>query len=459
MAIRRKGSRWMPRIGWTLVVLSFGIFVWGLERRSRLEVRGEGVIRMLFVPSVEQGTLVTRADDLARFIREDSGLVLRTEVPTSYAAVIQALGSGQADVAWMPAFAYVIAHARYGAEARLQVVRAADRYSVVVTRTGSGEPSTLSDLAGRSVAIPRSFRRQLRERLAATLNREAPGWREVEVESDREAVRRLLDSPMEVAAAASTFVESGPHDFVGDGRKELEYERPGVLEATRIVYTSDEAVAENMTVYFGCMLARTDSGMRRLADFNGRRFAFSDETSTSGHIFPRLLLDRHGVTLGRVYHAGGHPNVVQAVWDGKADGGAAFYSPPSPIQREGGMLVGDARYLLLRRMPDIEARRAFLEEVRILALTDPIPNDLCAVRRGFPEPVWQRFTESFDRFLQTQTGKDAFFDILAGVAVSPTDDRAFDGFRSALSAAGMNPQQILEAEEKKLEEQRQGSGP
>lgn len=458
MVVRRKGSRWMARMGWILVVLAFAAFVGGLNRRARLEIRGEEVIRMLFVPSVEQGTLVTRGDDLARFIREDAGLTLRAEVPTSYAAVIQALGSGQADVAWMPAFAYVIAHARYGAEARLQVVRSADRYAILVTRTGQGEPGSPAELAGQSIAVPRSFRRQLRERLVATLDREAPGWQEVEVESDKEAVRRLLDSPLEIAAAASSFVESGPHDFVGDGRKELAYDRPDALERTRIIYTTEQAVAENMTVYYGCVMARTDSGVRRLRDLDGKRFAFSDETSTSGHIFPRLLLDKAGVTLGRVYHAGGHPNVVQAVWDGKADGGSAFYSPPSPTQKEGGMLVGDARYLLLRRMPDIESRRAFLDEVRILALTDPIPNDLCAVRRGFPEAVWQRFTESFDRFLETQLGKDAFFDILAGVAVSPTDDRAFDGFRSALGAAGMDPQQLLDAEEQKLEKRRTGGG-
>ena len=73
---------------------------------------------MLFVPSVEQGTLAQRGDELARFIREDTGLILQTEVPTSYAAVIQALGAEQADVAWMPAFAYVIANDRYGAEAQ-----------------------------------------------------------------------------------------------------------------------------------------------------------------------------------------------------------------------------------------------------------------------------------------------------------------------------------------------------
>lgn len=91
---------WGARIGWLMIVLVFVAFVWGMNRRSRLEATGANVIRMLFVPSVEQGTLVERGDELARFIRRDSGLILRSEVPTSYAAVIQALGSGQADVAW-----------------------------------------------------------------------------------------------------------------------------------------------------------------------------------------------------------------------------------------------------------------------------------------------------------------------------------------------------------------------
>ncbi|MEM6794039.1 MAG: PhnD/SsuA/transferrin family substrate-binding protein, partial [Acidobacteriota bacterium] len=376
-------SPWIPRIGWTVLVLLFGAFLWGLSHRLALEASDEGVVRMLFVPSVEQGTLVRRGDELARFIREDSGLILRTEVPTSYAAVIQALGSDQADVAWMPSFAYMIANERYQAEARMQVVRAVDRFAIVVAREGPSQPATLPELAARRVAIPRTLQGELRERLIADLDRQAPGWIEVEAASDKAAVRRLVDTPLEVDAAASTYVYSGPHDFVGDGRKELEAERPGTLSETRLVHTTEKPVAERAQVYYGCIFSRVDSAARRLSDLAGRSFAFTDETSTSGHIFPRMLLDDVGVELGRVYFAGGHPNVVQAVSDGKAVAGSAFYSPPGAQQARDGTLVGDARMLLLKRMPDIETRRSFLEEIRILALTNPIPNDVCAIRAGF----------------------------------------------------------------------------
>ncbi len=223
-----------------------------------------------------------------------------------------------------------------------------------------------------------------------------------------------------------------------------------------MVHTTETPVEVLKNYYHGCVYARTDSAIRRLEDLTGARFAFSDETSTSGHIFPRMLLDRTGVSLGRVYYAGGHPNVVQAVWDGKADGGAAFYSPPNDQQRREGVLVGDARYLITRRMNDQAARQALVDDVRVLALSDPIPNDLCAVRAGFPAHIWERFQASFDRFLETDLGKEAFFDLLAGVGVGRTDDSGYDGFRDALATAEISAEGLLQAEEAKLERRKEG---
>lgn len=447
-------SDWPPRIGWAVVVLAFALFGWGLYRRGALEAQGESVVRMLFVPSVEQGTLVRRGEELARFVREDSGLTLRSEVPTSYAAVVQALGAGQADVAWMPAFAYELAHARYGAEARLQVVRSVDRFAIVVTRSAPGQPEALPDLAARRVAVPRSLSPALRERIVARLSAAAPGWIEVPVGTDLEAVRLLVANPLEVDGAVSSHVFSGPHDLVGDGRKLLEGERPGALAETRTIETTDAPVAEPATTYYGCLFVRTDSGIRRLSDLAGRSFAFADETSTSGHIFPRLLLKGAGVALGRFYFAGGHPNAVQAVWDGKADAGASFYSPPSAQHARDGTLVGDARHLVTRRFAEPEARRRFLDEVKVLALTDPIPNDVCVTRRGFPERIWQRFATSLGRFLATADGQAAYYELVAGVAAQPTSDAAFAGFRAALAAVGMSAESLMAAEEQKLERRR-----
>jgi len=415
---------------------------------------------MLFVPSVEQGTLVRRGDELARFIRSDSGLILRSQVPTSYAAVIQALGAGQADVAWIPAFAYVLANARYGVEARLQVVRSVDRYAILVTRKGPGEPERLENLVDRRVAIPADLRGRLRAALVEQLDDFAPGWIEVPVENDKQAMWRLVEE-RDVAAAASRHVYSAPHDLVGDGRKELEYDRPGTLRETRVIHTSDRAEPELSNVYYGCVLTRSDSGVNRLEDLTGGTFAFSDETSTSGHIFARALLQRSNVSLGHVLFAGGHPNVVQAVRDGKVTGGATFYSPASAANRRDGTLVGDARFLILKNMQTAAERAALLDEVRIIALTDPIPNDVCCVRRGFSETIWERFEASMQRFLQTPDGRSAYYDLVAGVAAAPCTDADFDEFRAALAETGVSATKLLEQAEEKLKRRRakEGSGP
>ncbi len=401
--------------------------------------------------------IVRRGDELARFIRTDSGLTLRSQVPTSYAAVIQALGAGQADVAWIPAFAYVLANARYGAEAKLQVVRSVDRYAILVTRSGRGEPRRLEGLVDRRVAIPQTLTGRLRAALVGQLDEYAPGWVEVPVADDKVAIWRLVEE-RDVDAAASRHVYSGPNDLVGDGRKELEYERPGTLLETQIIHTGERPEPELSNVYYGCILTRTDTGFRRLDDLNGTNFAFSDETSTSGHIFARALLQRSGVTLGHVLYAGGHPNVVQAVRDGKVAGGAAFYSPPSAANLRDGTLVGDARFLILKNMQSQEERAELLDQVRIIALTNPIPNDVCCVRRGFSETVWEQFETSMQRFLETPDGRSAYYDLVAGVAAAPTTDADFDHFRTALTDAGVSASALLEAAEKRLERQRQRSG-
>ena len=118
-------------------------------------------------------------------------------------------------------------------------------------------------------------------------------------------------------------------------------------------------------------------------------------------------------------------------------------------------MVGDGRYLILRRMNDAEARRRFLEEVRVVKLTDPIPNDLLAAREGFPEEIYKTFKESFDRLLATELGGEIFFDVLSAKGAVPTDDSAYDGFRQALISAGVDAEGLLEAAERRLEERRQ----
>jgi ABC-type phosphate/phosphonate transport system substrate-binding protein len=96
--------------------------------------------------------------------------------------------------------------------------------------------------------------------------------------------------------------------------------------------------------------------------------------------------------------------------------------------------------------------------VRIIALTDPIPNDVCCVRRGFAETVWTQFEASLQRFLDTPDGRGAYYDLVAGVAAARCTDADFDEFRTALGEAGVSASALLEAAEQRLERQRRKKG-
>jgi ABC-type phosphate/phosphonate transport system substrate-binding protein len=123
-------------------------------------------------------------------------------------------------------------------------------------------------------------------------------------------------------------------------------------------------------------------------------------------------------------------------------------------------MVGDARFLILKNMATQVEREQLLDEVRILALTEPIPNDVCCVRRGFSQAIWEQFDASLQHFLETPDGRSAYYDLVAGVAAAPVTDADFDDFRAALTEAGVSASALLDAAEAKLERDRakRGSG-
>lgn len=115
------------------------------------------------------------------------------------------------------------------------------------------------------------------------------------------------------------------------------------------------------TTYRSMIIVKRGSGIRTLADLRGRTFAFSDEKSTSGYLFPRGYLLENGIDSTRdlkVFFRGGHDNVVLNVLDGTDAAGACYK---------------DAREAALR------ARPAEIENLVILAETPEIPNEPVAV--------------------------------------------------------------------------------
>lgn len=83
--------------------------------------------------------------------------------------------------------------------------------------------------------------------------------------------------------------------------------------------------------YYTIMVARKDSGIKKLADAKGKKIGFADPDSTSGFLVPNVAIPKETGTPIKEYFSetgfgGGHENLVLAVLDKKFDVGTTFGS-------------------------------------------------------------------------------------------------------------------------------------
>jgi phosphonate transport system substrate-binding protein len=109
-------------------------------------------IKMAFVPSANTQSIIANGQPIADQLSKITGYKYEISVPTSYAAVIEAMGSEKADVAWLAPFAYVLANQKYQAQVIMTSVRnnSTSYPSVIIT----ADPSVkkLEDLKGKKFA-------------------------------------------------------------------------------------------------------------------------------------------------------------------------------------------------------------------------------------------------------------------------------------------------------------------
>ena len=74
-------------------------------------------LQMDMTPSTTASTVLTNAQPVADYLGKEIGATITVRVPTSYAAVVEDLTSGNADIGWSGAVAYEAARQKAGVEA------------------------------------------------------------------------------------------------------------------------------------------------------------------------------------------------------------------------------------------------------------------------------------------------------------------------------------------------------
>jgi len=221
------------------------------------------------------------------------------------------------------------------------------------------------------------------------------------------------------------------------------------------------------TAYWTEFVVRRDSGITSLADLEGKKWAAPSVTSTSGYLWPSVLLGLENITPGEAVEAGGHPQAVLAVLDGTADFGTCYFSPPGdtpadwsegdPLEPggdftieqqddgsykvwQGGLRIRDARVAAMATNPDV------MDEVGIVAISERIPNDTVSFVSDFPSDMRDTIAQGLIDYAATDEGQavladEDFYDITGFGLVS---DDYYNPVRNAINILGWTEEDILE---------------
>lgn len=294
-----------------LIIIATILFTAGCSQKSILGSKNNPV-KLYFTPSVDSEAIASNSADFLKFLEKETGYFFKSGIPTNYIAVVEAFGSKRADIAVMNSFGYIMAHDKYGAEAKLRVLR----YG---------------------------------------------------------------------------------HDY-----------------------------------YQGQIIARTDSGINSVKDIQGKKFAYTDSSSTSGHMFPKKILKDHNVEPAATVFAMKHDNVVTMVYQKQVDAGATYYSPPASDGR-----ARDARARVKTQFPDV------IEKVKIITVTDKIPNDPFVFRKDLPKALVDKFIVAVKKYLNTERGKKVFKNIYGVEGVTKTTDDDYNGLREMIKAINLDTKKLL----------------
>lgn len=239
------------------------------------------------------------------------------------------------------------------------------------------------------------------------------------------------------------------------------------------VDVSFKAIRYGYPVYWAEYIVARDSDFQTLEDLEGATWGYGDLSSTSGYMVPFVELSALGVTPGGQVQTGGHNQTVTAVYNGEVDFGTVFYSVPltpegAPVfsweDYEAGLVTDDMYEIPAESIPncapDAEGKKLLcdgwrvldaranirteapdvMQKVRILAVSQAIPNDTLSFSPDFPEDLRAQIEAALVAFSQTEEwdasiGNNDFY---GWTDIEPATDAEYDIVREMVEATGFS---------------------
>lgn len=220
-----------------------------------------------------------------------------------------------------------------------------------------------------------------------------------------------LGMPVKAFVAADY---NGVIEALRAGRLDVAYLGPfSYVLGTTVAPIEAFAVAETKkagrTFYHSLIIAHKASGIKTIDDLKGKTFAFVDPSSTSGHLFPKAGLEKHGFhpdnDFGRVIFSGSHDSNAIAVQNQKIDAAAI------------------ADRILDTAISNGYANR---DDLVVVWESDPIPESPTVWRKDLPDDLKKRIQAAFMQVKDIPWSDQGMLN-----GFHPIDDQAYDVIREA----------------------------
>ncbi len=176
--------------------------------------------------------------------------------------------------------------------------------------------------------------------------------------------------------------------------------------------------------YYSAIITQSDSKLKTLKDLKGKTFAFVDPASTSGCIYPKVLLMNAGLNperdFSRVIYSGGHDATVLAVLNHQVDAGATYAN---------NMAEDNAWFKILK--PQERGK------IRVLSYSKPIPSDNIAVRNDLDPVLEAKIKKFFLDFSLSSEGRKTIKAIYNVDGFTSASDEDYAPVREAFEKVGL----------------------
>lgn len=178
------------------------------------------------------------------------------------------------------------------------------------------------------------------------------------------------------------------------------------------------------TSYTSRIFVRKDSGFKSVEDLRGKTIAFADPASTSGYVYPMVLLMKKGLVKNRdpktffkeAMFAGTHEAALLALLNGSVDAVASFDLAPQQYLKE----------------------KARVDRLTFLAETDPIPEAGMVVREGLDPALVKKLQDALMAFNAPEY-RPILKDFYGIDGFAPAKDSDYNSVRDAIDLLGWRP--------------------